>query len=205
MGAGKLLTTGSDNLYLGHAGVGSESSTLRLGSNQTRTFGGTALSGNTVVINSAGQLGVLLSSSRYKQDIQAITGDSRKVYALRPVMFHYKTAADGPLQYGLIAEEVVKVFPDLVTYNAEGVVQGVCYEALTPLLLKELQEQHRQVIAQEQKLGVQEQQLETQAQQMQIVLQQVAEIKLRNDRLHAKVEQMQGTKTVALAAVPRRN
>jgi hypothetical protein len=111
-----------------------------------------------VVINNAGQLGVVLSSERYKQDIAPLTTQSEKVQELRPVTFHYKTEANGPLQYGLIAEEVAQVYPELVTRDADGVIEGVRYEALTPLLLKEVQEQHRQMAAQGQLLTTQVQQ-----------------------------------------------
>jgi hypothetical protein len=200
-GAGNLLTSGSNNIYLGHPGVASESGTLRLGNVQTRAFikgvFGTAISGNTVLINSAGQLGVLLSSARYKQDIAPLAlQESAKVQQLRPVTFHYKTEANGPLQYGLIAEEVAQVYPELVTRDADGVIEGVRYEALTPLLLKEVQGQHHQIA--------------TQAQQMQVVLQQVAaqaqqiaELKRQNDTLRAAVERGQGPGTVAMIAAPK--
>jgi hypothetical protein len=83
------------------------------------------------------------------------------------------------MQYGLIAEEVAKVYPELVTRDENGVVEGVRYEALTPLLLKEVQEQH---------------------QQMQAVLQQLAELKLQNDSLRAAVEQLQEPAVVAMIA-----
>jgi hypothetical protein len=206
-----LLTSGSNNIYVGHLGVASESNTLRLGSTQTRAFikgvVGTALSGNTVVINSAGQLGVGVSSARYKQDIQPLAAQSEKVHGLRPVMFHYKTEPSGPLQYGLIAEEVAQVYPELVTRDADGVIEGVRYEALTPLLLKELQDQHQQIATQAQQLTTQAQQLTTQAQQVQAVLQQQAaqaqqlvELKLQNDSLRAAVERLQGPAAVAMTA-----
>jgi hypothetical protein len=104
------------------------------------------MSGTPVVINSAGQLGTTLSSERYKQDIAPVAPhESEKVHQLRPVTFHYKMEASGPMQYGLIAEQVAQIYPDLVTRGADGQVLGVRYEALTPLLLKEIQEQHRQI------------------------------------------------------------
>ena len=152
--AGSLLTSGSNNIYVGHPGVATESATLRLGNVQTRTFikgvvGVPVRGGNTVVINSTGQLGVVLSSARYKQDIAPLaTQESAKVHQLRPVTFHYKTESSGPVQYGLIAEEVAQVYPELVTRDAEGVIEGVRYEALTPILLKELQGQHQQIATQ---------------------------------------------------------
>ena len=72
------------------------------------------------------------------------------MHQLRPVTFHYKTEPTGPRQYGLIAEEVAKVYPELVTRDAEGAIEGVRYEELTPLLLNELQQQHRQMTPQAQ-------------------------------------------------------
>ena len=154
-GAGSLLTSGSNNIYLGHFGVASESATLRLGSVQTRAFitgvVNTPLSGKTVVINSAGQLGVIASSAQVKQDIAPLAWqESEKVHELQPVTFHYKTEPTGPLQYGLIAEEVAKVYPELVTRDEQGVIDGVRYEALTPILLKEVQAQHQQITTQAQ-------------------------------------------------------
>jgi hypothetical protein len=147
--------------------------------------GGVPISGLHVTINAAGQLGVAPSSARYKQDIAPLARqESEKVHQLRPVSFHYKTEASGPLQYGLIAEEVARVYPELVTRDADGVIEGVRYEALTPLLLKEVQGQHQQIA--------------TQAQQMQAVLQQLAELKLQNDSLRAAVERLQGAETAAL-------
>jgi hypothetical protein len=211
-GAGSLLTSGNNNIYLGHAGVATESATLRLGSVQTRAFikgvGGVPISGLHVTINAAGQLGVAPSSERYKQDIAPLAlQESEKVHQLNPVTFHYKTEANGPRQYGLIAEEVAQVYPELVTRDAEGVIEGVRYEALTPLLLKELQGQHLQIATQTQQLTVQAQQLTTQAQQMQVVLQQqaaqaqqLAELKLQNDSLRATVERFQGPAAMTMTA-----
>lgn len=96
--AGYSLTSGSNNIYIGHIGVASESNTLRLGNVQTRAFikgvVNTPLIGKTVVINGAGQLGVVGSSARVKQDIAPLAlQESEKVHQLRPVTFHYKTEA----------------------------------------------------------------------------------------------------------------
>jgi hypothetical protein len=189
-----LLTSGSNNIYLGHAGVATESATLRLGNVQTRAFikgvVGVPISGLHVTINAAGQLGVAPSSERYKQDIAPLAvQESEKVHQLRPVTFHYKTEANGPMQYGLIAEEVAKVYPELVTRDADGAIEGVRYEELTPILLKELQAQHRQLTAQ--------------AQQMQAVLQQMAELKLQNDSLRAAVDRFQEPAAVPMTAASR--
>jgi fibrillarin-like rRNA methylase len=75
-----------------------------------------------VFITASGKLGVLASSERYKTDIQSMDVDASKLEKLRPVTFHLKTDAEGPLQYGLIAEEVDKIYPDLVVRNAAGII-----------------------------------------------------------------------------------
>jgi len=149
-GAGKLLTFGSDNIYVGtQGGAAIESKTLRLGSVQTRAFlagvSGVPVVGNTVLINSQGQLGVLVSSARYKQDVISLQDQSTKIQQLRPVSFRYKQLPRESVQYGLIAEEVAKVYPELVTRNAKGQIEGVRYDELTPLLLVALQQQQREM------------------------------------------------------------
>src|SRR4029077_1253248 len=98
----------------------------------------------TVIIDTAtGQLGIPTSSARYKQDIVPMGTSSEKVLDLRPVTFAYKGDAHGVTHYGLIAEEVASVYPELVTRTATGEVQTVKYQELIPMLLNELQRQHQ--------------------------------------------------------------
>ena len=141
-GAGAALATGNRNIYLGHPGAASESKTMRLGSVQTKTFiagvSTTPVSGTNVTIDANGQLGTLLSSARYKRDIDPMGARSEGVLKLRPVTFVYKQDEQGVRQYGLIAEEVAAVYPELVTRTATGEVQGVRYQELIPLLVNEL-------------------------------------------------------------------
>jgi hypothetical protein len=95
-----------------------------------------------VVIDSAGQLGTVSSSRRFKEDIQAMGDVSNGLMHLRPVTFRYqKPFADGskPIQYGLIAEEVAEVYPDLVAHSADGQIETVKYQVLDSMLLNELQ------------------------------------------------------------------
>ena len=90
------------------------------------------------------------SSRRYKEDIRSMGNVSDRLLALRPVTFRYKKADENgqkPEQYGLIAEEVAKVMPELVVYNNKGQPETVAYQTLAPLLLNELQREHRQVAA----------------------------------------------------------
>jgi hypothetical protein len=100
--------------------------------------------GVPVVIDSAGQLGTVNSSRRFKEDIQDMGEASRRLLSLRPVTFRYqKPFADGskPLQYGLIAEEVAEVYPDLVAHSADGQIETVKYQVLDSMLLNEVQRQ----------------------------------------------------------------
>lgn len=145
--AGYKLSNGSDNVYLGNAGAATESKTMRLGGVQTRAFiagvAKSALSGSTVVIQPSGRLGVVASSARYKKDIADMGEQSRKLFALRPVSFQYKEDDTGQRQYGLIAEEVAKIYPELVVRDEDGTVESVQYHELIPMLLNELQRQQR--------------------------------------------------------------
>jgi hypothetical protein len=122
---------------------------MRLGQGQTRTFiagiAGVPISGATVTINNAGQLGIVASSARYKRDIHDMGERSQGMYHLRPVTFRYKQDTQGQRQYGLVAEEVVKVYPELVTKGADGKVESVQYHELIPLLLNEVQHQQQEI------------------------------------------------------------
>ena len=148
--------TGSRNIAIANNGVAGESNTIRVGNaNHVRTF----VSGIrgiqtgvadavTVVIDSNGQLGTISSSRRYKQEINDMGEASGRLLDLNPVTFRYREArqdGDVPLEYGLIAEEVAEVFPDLVVFNSEGQPETVKYRLLSSLLLNELQKQHQQL------------------------------------------------------------
>jgi len=101
-----------------------------------------------IVIDSDGQLGTVSSSRRFKEDIHDMDTVSSGLMRLRPVTFRYqKPFADGskPIQYGLIAEEVADVYPDLVAHSADGRIETVKYQVLDSMLLNELQKEHKQV------------------------------------------------------------
>jgi len=142
--AGKNLITGNRNIYIGSpAGGGHESSVIRIGQTQTQTFiagiAKTHMSGATVVIKANGQLGVVASSARYKTDIHNLTDASDRLGQLHPVSYQYKTEP-GVTHFGLIAEEVDKVMPELVVRDEENRAESVQYLEIIPLLLKERQE-----------------------------------------------------------------
>ncbi|MGY8642404.1 MAG: tail fiber domain-containing protein [Verrucomicrobiales bacterium] len=154
--AGINLTTGNHNIAIGHAGIAAEAATTRIGdSNQTRAFiagisGVTTGVANavTVMVDSEGQLGTVSSSRRYKQNIRPMKdfGVSERISQLRPVTFEYKQAQNGdehPVQFGLIAEEVAKVFPELAVFNKDGQPETVKYHLLAPMLLNEMQDERK--------------------------------------------------------------
>lgn len=108
-----------------------------------------------LLIASDGQLGTISSSRRYKEDIRDMGDTSSGLLRLRPVTFRYKKPfADGsqPIQYGLIAEEVAEVYPDLVARSADGQIETVKYQVLDSMLLNELQKQNVKIAAQEEQI-----------------------------------------------------
>ena len=154
--AGYNQTTGSNNIYIGTGmrGVAGESNTCYIGSIWNQTASG----GTTVVINNAGKLGTLTSSRRFKRDIKPMNDASETLFALKPVTFRYKTEIDpqGIPQFGLIAEEVEKVNPDLVVRDKEGKVNTVRYEQINAMLLNEFLKEHKKVEALESNSAKQE-------------------------------------------------
>jgi len=145
---GSNLTTGSNNIDIGNAGVAAESDTIRIGTAQTKTFvagvrGVTTVNANgiAVLVDSAGQLGTVSSSIVTKRDVTDIDDPSDALMKLRPVSFFYKSDKVGYRQYGLIAEEVADVMPELVQFDGNGAPQTVRYHFLAPLLLSEVQKQ----------------------------------------------------------------
>jgi hypothetical protein len=100
--------------------------------------------GADVVVNGFGQLGSVVSSKRFKRDIVDIGDRSQALMKLRPVTFHYKDDPSHERQYGLVAEEVAPVYPELVTHDQQGRVESVRYSMLSSMLLNELQKQNRE-------------------------------------------------------------
>jgi hypothetical protein len=157
--AGFNLTTGSNNIDIGAGvlGAAGEANTIRIGKQGTQrsTFiagiFGTAVSGSTVVVNSSGKLGLAASSARFKEVVKPMDKASEAILALKPVTFRYKKELDpdGIPQFGLVAEQVEKVNPDLVARDAEGKVYTVRYEAVNAMLLNEFLKEHRNVAEQQ--------------------------------------------------------
>ena len=110
-------------------------------------FGQTSSGGTGVVINSSGKLGTMTSSRRFKEEIKPMERASEALFALKPVTFRYKKGIDpqGTPQFGLLAEDVEAVDPDLVVRDKEGKVNTVRYEAVNAMLLNEFLKEHRKV------------------------------------------------------------
>jgi trimeric autotransporter adhesin len=153
--AGQNLTTGSSNIYIGNAGSsGTESTRIRIGTvgTQTATFiagisGVTVPGGVGVIVGNNGKLGTVVSSARFKDQIKPMDKASESILALKPVTFHYKHDLDpeGIPQFGLVAEDVEKVNPDLVARDANGKAYTVRYEAVNAMLLNEFLKEHKKV------------------------------------------------------------
>jgi len=160
-------TDGDDNILIAHKGVIGESQTMRLGVKGTAGVAGSGITrtyiagikgvttglsiASAVFVDANGQLGTIKSSARFKEDIQPMANVSERLFALRPVTFRYKQAdVDGskPVQFGLIAEEVAKAFPELVIYDEEGKPETVRYDLVATLLLNEFQKERALVAAQ---------------------------------------------------------
>ena len=153
------LTTGDNNIVIGSRGVQGESNTIRIGGGvfgygpQTAAFiagiNGTAVVGDAVVVDGNGQLGTVASSARFKKNIKPMDKTSEAILGLKPVSFQYRSDSKGTPQFGLIAEEVAKVNPDLVVRNRNGEIYSVRYDQVNAMLLNEFLKEHRKNEAQQ--------------------------------------------------------
>jgi hypothetical protein len=164
--AGLNVRGGNYNIEIGNVGTANDVGAIRIGTSSQQGsayIAGVAnshVAGSAVYITSTGQLGVLASSERYKTDVASMGSSSEKVRELRPVTFHLKTDPKAGRQYGLIAEEVAKVYPELVIRGDKRQIEGVRYEELTPMLLNELQQQQARVADQQSRLESQQAELQ---------------------------------------------
>ena len=149
--AGSNLTTGNSNIVIGNllAGVAGEANTMRIGLSQFRTFisgirGVTTDNANAipVLIDSDGQLGTMSSSRRFKHEIKPMDTASQAILSLKPVTFNYKSDNTNTPQFGLIAEDVAAVNPDLVVRDQNGQIYTVRYDAVNAMLLNEFLKEH---------------------------------------------------------------
>src|SRR4029077_6895823 len=154
--AGSSLTTGSNNIDIGNAGVADESGIIRIGVAGTQTAAyisgirETPLAHGVAVavgVTADGQLGVRASSAQLKEAIKPMDKASEAIFSLQPVTFRYKKELDPKAtpQFGLVAEQVAKVDPDLVARDAEGKPFTVRYDEVNAMLLNEFLKEHRKV------------------------------------------------------------
>ena len=153
--AGTALTTGDNNIDIGYnvMGVAGESNTIRIGNSDiaatfiTGISGASASGGAAVFVNSNGKLGTSVSSARFKEDIKPMGKASDAILALNPVSFRYKKDIDpqGIPQFGLVAEEVETINPDLIIRDREGKPRTVRYEQINAMLLNEFLKEHAKV------------------------------------------------------------
>jgi|SRR5215469_8801489 len=156
--AGLYLTTGSYNIDIGSYGLAGDSNIIRIGRQGTQTAAfiagirGTPITGGIpVAVTSSGQLGVAPSSQRFKEAIRPMDKASEAILALQPVTFRYKKELDSHAisQFGLVAEQVEKVDPNLVVRDDQGKPYTVRYDAVNAMLLNEFLKEHRKVAEQE--------------------------------------------------------
>jgi len=177
-GAGDNITTASDVICIG-AGGANVSNSCFIG----QIFDATSSAGIAVFINSSGRLGTTTSSQRFKQDIEPMAKTSEALFGLKPASFRYNKEYDATqtLAFGLIAEEVAEVYPDLVGRNARGQPESVRYDQINAMLLNEFLKEHSKVKEQATTIA----QLKT---QMEAVVRQVKEQALQIQKVSAQIE-----------------
>jgi hypothetical protein len=204
-GAGSSVT-GNSNICVGNSvlGVAGENNRIRIGDNLPTGSGQSACyiggiagqtvgaGGGTCYVDNAGKLGVFLSARRYKENIRPMDDGSAALFSLKPVTFRYKPEYDksGTPHFGLIAEEVAEVAPDLVIRNAKGEISTVRYEAVNAMLLNEFLKEHRKM-----------QELEaTVVQQQKAVDALIAHIKEQDSKIQNVTDQLEMSKATEQVA-----
>jgi len=153
--AGEMVQGGSHNIEIAHHGTPGDIATIRIGTkkNQKNTYiagitGVTVAGGVGVIVDASGHLGTVTSSGRFKDNVRPMDKASEAILALQPVTFRYKhdLDPDGIPQFGLVAEQVEKVNPDLVVRDDEGKPYTVRYEAVNAMLLNEFLKEHKALL-----------------------------------------------------------
>jgi hypothetical protein len=156
--AGSAWTAGEDNnIAIGFIGFPGDNNIIRIGAGSHTAFYAqgiysSAVSGRDVYVTSLGRVGYLSSSVRYKENIKNLDISTDLINQLRPVTFNYKEDEDPRVCYGLIAEEVDKIIPDLVDRDPDGTIQTIRYKEMIPMLLNEIQKLNKRVCELEKKL-----------------------------------------------------
>jgi trimeric autotransporter adhesin len=178
--AGQTVTTANNVIAIGVQGSNTDNSCF-IG----QIFGATSSGGSAVFINANNQLGTMTSSKRFKEDIEPMDTASEALFALKPVTFRYKKEIDprGKSQFGLVAEEVDKVNPDLVVRDKEGKPYSVRYDQVNAMLLNEFLKEHRAFAAEQHKVAQQQKEIDLLKAELK---EQRALIQKVNDRIEVK-------------------
>jgi uncharacterized coiled-coil protein SlyX len=198
--AGFNLTTGQGNVYIGR---GMEGDVLGVESNHTyiRNINTDGFAGTTVVVDLAtGRIGFLASSRRYKEDIKLMDKASEALFALKPVTFRYKKEIDpaGTPQFGLVAEDVEQVNPDLVVRDKEGKTSSVRYEQINAMLLNEFLKEHKKVEKQQATIAELKSTVAQQQKGMEALTAQLNEQAAQIQKVSAAVQMSKSATKVAL-------
>ena len=170
--AGDVLTTGSGNIYIdADAASTSEANTIRIGTSQTACTikgirGATATGGISVFVGATGLLGTTTSSIKFKDNIEDMNNASEDIYKLRPVIFTYKEDETHAIQYGLIAEEVDHIFPEIVARDEDNEPYSVQYHVLPVLLLNEMKKQQSTIESLQERMNTAINSLQVQIQEL---------------------------------------
>ena len=203
--SGLNLTTGGNNIDIGNAGVAGDNNKIRIGTTgtQTATFiagisGVTVPAGVGVIVGTDGKLGTVVSSERFKDKVQPMDKASEAILALKPVTFLYKKQLDpdGIPQFGLVAEQVEKVNPDLVARDDHGKPYTVRYEAVNAMLLNEFLKAHRKIEQQEATIAQQKKEFDR------TIAQQQKEITALTASLREQASQIQRVSAALAASKP---
>jgi len=204
--AGTTNQAGDNDIYIGSDGNpagGDESDTIRIGTPSGDGFGQSAAyivgiynagvddNGVPVYVDDNNKLGISVSSRRFKEQIEDMGDSTSPLMKLRPVTFLYKpeySKGHRTLQYGLIAEEVAEVYPELVAYDKDGQPYTVRYQYLAPMLLNEVQKQYRRAEQQSEIVASQQAQIRAQQQEIEGLRQQ---LQLQNASLQERLSRLE--------------
>ena len=198
--AGVNQGSGSNNIYIGDTGSDNESNVIAIGAlaatgtAYTDCFIG-GIFGNpnpgvAVFIDSAGHLSTTASSARFKDDIKPMANASESIFALKPVTFRYKKEYNvkGAQQFGLVAEEVAKVNPDLVFLGRDGKPYTVRYEQVNAMLLNEFLKEHKKVQEQQASIAELKSTVTQQQKGMEVLTAQLKEQAAQIQKVNAQLE-----------------
>ena len=193
-----LFKSDSNNIDIGFdvQGVAGESNTIRIGNPDITTTvirgisGATIASGAAVLVAANGQLGTATSSKRFKENIKPMDKASQALFSLKPVTFRYKREIDpaGTQQFGLVAEDVEKLNPDLVARDENGRVNTVRYDQVNAMLLNEFIKEHKAFLQEQQKVQEQKATITQLKKEMETVVDRLKEHDSRIQKVSAQIE-----------------